>query len=215
MTFMDRRPILLPLLALALAASACMGIDLQTNPGDVLFQDDFSRPISGWEQQHDQDYDTDYASGAYVIRVKTPHSDVWSTPGLSFGDIHMQAQATKTAGPDDNLFGLICRYQDARNFYFFAISSDGYAGIGVNKGGRRMILTGGALLPSEAVRKGQGPNTLRADCVGYQLRLYINGMLVNETQAAEWPQGDVGLLAGTYAEPGVEIRFDNFSVVNP
>ncbi len=215
MTHLDGRPLLLPALVLALALSACTGIDLQAESGEVLFQDDFSRPISGWEQQHDQDYDTDYASGTYVIRVKAPHSDVWSTPGLSFSDIHLQVQATKTNGPDDNLFGLICRYQDARNFYFFSISSDGYSGIGLNKGGRRMILTGGALLPSEAVHKGQGPNNLRADCTGYQLRLYVNGMLVNETQAAEWPQGDVGLLAGTYEESGVEITFDNFSVVKP
>ena len=33
------------------------------------------------------------------------------------------------AGTFDNDFGVICRYQDTSNFYFGAISSDGYAAI--------------------------------------------------------------------------------------
>lgn len=212
---MSRNPLLLLSAALLGASLACAGFELDTQSGDVLFQDDFSRSLSGWEQHQGPEYDADYSDGAYVIRVKTPNSDVWATPDLSFGDVQMQVEARKTAGPDDNLFGLICRYQDARNFYFFAISSDGYAGIGVNKNGRRQILSGGALLPSDAVRQGEQANTLRADCQGFQLRMFVNGVLVNQVQAAEWSQGDVGLVAGTYSTPGVEVRFDNFSVVQP
>ncbi|MDX1600817.1 MAG: hypothetical protein R3191_04820 [Anaerolineales bacterium] len=210
-----RFPYLLPILALSLGVLACAGLEIETSSGDVLFQDDFSRPISGWDRHHGDDYDADYSNGAYIIRVNTPNSDVWSTPDLSFTDLQMQVEATKTAGPDDNLFGLICRYQDARNFYFFALSSDGYAGIGINKGGRRRIISGDALLPAEAIRQGSETNTVRADCEGFKLQLYVNGVLVRESQAAEWSQGDVGLLVGTYDDPGVEIRFDNLSVVMP
>jgi hypothetical protein len=65
------------------------------------------------------------------------------------------------------------------------------------------------------VRQGQAGNVVRADCLGYDLRLYINGVLVAEAQAAEWPAGDVGMIAGTYDTPGVRIYFDNFSVVQP
>lgn len=203
----------LPLLLL-LPLTAC-AIEPALESGDVLFQDDFSRTMSGWDQHQSELYEASYHNDHYSIRVIPPDTDVWSTPNLHFDDVRLQVEASKSAGPDNNLFGLVCRYQDPRNFYFFAISSDGYAGIGLNKDGGRRLLTGDALVPAEAVRQGTGANVLRADCVGYQLRLYVNGVLVAEAQAAEWQSGDVGLLAGSYDQGGVVINFDNFSVVEP
>jgi hypothetical protein len=199
---------------LALAVSGC-GLDLSVTSGEVLFQDDFTRPMSGWDQIHSPLYQADYESGLYTILVHAPRTDAWATPGLDFEDTQIQVEANKIAGPDDNIFGLICRYQDPRNFYFLVVSSDGYAGIGLIKDGRRQLLSGEALLPSAAVRQGQTANVIRGDCIDFSLRLYVNGVLVAESQAAEWRSGDVGLLAGTYDEPSVQIVFDNFSVVQP
>ncbi len=71
------------------------------------------------------------------------------------------------------------------------------------------------MLPSPAVITGSSTNRIRADCVGYGLSLTVNGYLVAQTQAAEWKEGDVGLLAGTYADPGTEILFDNLTVFQP
>lgn len=206
------RSSLVPLLCLTLSACS-VGMSVQS--GDVLFQDDFSRTISGWDQHHDSTYDADYRQGTYAIRVHQADTDVWATARLKFDDVKVQVEASKIEGPDNNIFGVLCRYQDARNFYFFVISSDGYAGIGVNKDGRRRLLSDEALLPSAAVRQGQAGNVIRADCIGYNLRLYVNGVLVAEAQAAEWPAGDVGLIAGTYDQGGLEIWYDNFSVVKP
>lgn len=204
--------ILLPLLALSLTSCASA---LRADAGEVLFQDDFSRRISGWDQHQDDTYSADYVDGFYLMQVHQAGTDVWSTPDLDFGDVRVQVEASKIAGPDDNVFGVLCRYQDARNFYFFVISSDGYAGIGINKDGRRRLISAEALLPSAAVRQGEAGNVIRADCLGYHLRLFVNGVLVAEAQAAEWTSGDVGLLAGTYETAGVQILFDNFSVVQP
>jgi hypothetical protein len=200
--------------ALSLTLAAC-GLRMSVRSGDVLFQDDFSRSISGWDQHHDATYDADYRQGMYAIQVHGTDTDVWSTVGLHFDDVKVQVEASKIDGPDNNIYGVLCRYQDARNFYFFVISSDGYAGIGVNKDGRRRLLSGEALLPSAAVRQGQAGNVIRADCIGFNLRLYVNGVLVAEAQAAEWPTGDVGLIAGTYDRSGLEVWYDNFSVVEP
>lgn len=198
----------------ALLIAACSWTP-PVNSGEVLFQDDFSREISGWDQVDQPEYKADYYQGTYSIEILAPNTDAWSTPGLAFGNVIVQVEASKAAGPDDNLFGLLCRYQDARNFYFFVVSSDGYAGIGLNKDGRRQLLSGEALLPSAAVRQGQAGNVLRADCLEFNLRLYVNGVLVAEAQAAEWPRGDVGLISGSYDEAGVRLLFDNFSVVKP
>lgn len=195
--------------------AACSVFELPTEPGDVLFQDSFSRPISGWDRTATETFTADYQDGVYVVKVLQPSTDVWVTPGLSFRDVRILVVAQKTAGSDDNLFGIVCRYQNERNFYFFSISSDGFAGIGINKDGRRRILTGETLLPSSAIHAGDQPNHIRADCIGYQLSFYVNGRLVGQAQAAEWSGGQVGLLVGTYDEPGVEVVFDNFSVLQP
>jgi hypothetical protein len=77
------------------------------------------------------------------------------------------------------------------------------------------MLTGDAMLPADAILQGYRTNHLRADCDGFHLTFYVNGVLVGEAQAAEWPSGDIGLLAATYSEPGIDIRFDNISLLRP
>ncbi|MCH8338416.1 MAG: hypothetical protein IH858_06180 [Chloroflexi bacterium] len=201
---------ILPLVSLLVAACS-----VTADPGEVVFQDDFSRPVSGWDRYNDPTYSSDYYEGGYRIHVLEPNTDAWASPRLDLADVQIEVDATKLGGPDDNVFGVLCRYKDSRNFYFFLVSSDGYTGIGVYKDGRRRLLTDDSLLPSEAVNRGNALNHIRADCDGYQLRLLVNGILVAEAQAAEWPRGDVGLIAGTYDQAGTEILFDNFSVLQP
>jgi hypothetical protein len=203
------------LLLSAWALAACQTGPTQANPGDVLFQDNFSRTLSGWDRHSQGAYTAEYQDGQYRMRIDSPHADAVSNPGLDFTDVRVQVEATKVDGPDNNLFGIICRYQDPGDFYFFAVSSDGYAGIGVSKGGRRHLLSNDTLLPSTNVLKGAATNVIRAECVGYQLNLFVNGSLVSQAQAAEWAEGDVGLMVGSYDVGGVEIAFDNLSVTQP
>jgi hypothetical protein len=206
---------LLVILALTCSALAC---NLESPPavsGDVLFQDDFSRTLSGWDRYHDDVYSADYADGGYRIQVFAPQTDAWANPGLNLTDVRIELDATKQSGPDNNTFGVLCRYQNAHDFYFFLISSDGYAGIGISIDGRRVLLSGETMLPSGAVLLGDATNHLRADCIGPQLALYVNGILVAQAQATQWDSGDVGLTAGSFDQPGVDILFSNFTIIQP
>ena len=121
---------------LLLSALACQAVssgsggDVSAQSDNVLFQDDFSDTSSGWDRVSVEDGVTDYADGAYRIFVNTSDSDVWANPGLKFDDVYVEVDATKIGGADDNDYGVICRYQDGDNFYFFVISSDGYYGVG-------------------------------------------------------------------------------------
>lgn len=205
---------LLAVLLLA-ALQACSWLEVPTQPGAVLFQDDFSRTSSGWDRYRDAVYRSDYQDGSFRFEVLAPDTDAWANPGLDFGDVRIEVDAMKAEGPDDNRFGILCRYQDPLNFYFFLISSDGYVGIGLRKEGRATLLSADTMLPRDAVLQGSVANHLRADCSGSQLRLYVNGIGVAEAQASEWARGDVGLLTGTGVQPGVVIDFDNFSVLQP
>lgn len=206
---------LIALSVLLVSSAGCQYMSGDGPPGSVQFQDDFTLASSGWDRYRDETYSVNYDQGGYRIQIFTPNTDAWANPRLNFEDVRIEVDATKLSGPDNNVFGVLCRYQDARNFYFFLASSDGYMGIGVYKEGRRVLLSGDSLLPHEAVRRGNATNHIRADCVDFNLSLWINGIPVAEAQAAEWNEGDVGLIAGSYETAGVEILFDQFSVLLP
>ena len=215
MDLINLRTSILKLLLLAVVVSACTTLTPKVNPGEVLFQDDFARPSSGWDRYKDETYESDYEDEMYIIKIHQQNTEAWALPGLSFKDVIINVESSKVAGPADNVYGVICRYQDSENFTFFLISSDGYAGIGVYVDGQKELLSHPTLLPSGAVETDGGSNYLRAECVGEQLRLMVNGQLVAQAVAQNITMGDVGLIAGSYEKSGVKIRFDNFSTIQP
>lgn len=191
------------------------GADQPGLPPDVLFKDDFSDPSSGWDQVDSSDGMTDYENGYYRILVNSEDTDVWANPGLHFTNVVVEVDATKAGGSDDNDFGVICRYQDVNNFYFFIISSDGYYGVGKIVDGEQSIIGTDQLYPDDSIRQGNTTNHLKADCVGSHLVLHVNGTKITDVEDDTFSDGDVGLLAGTFSEPGTDIHFDNFVVKKP
>lgn len=208
------------LIAILLAISACSLPNFGTDEGEqptssVLFQDDFSDPLSGWDRIEEAEGVTDYYDGKYRIYVGATNTDVWANPGLEFTDSFIEVEAMKAGGDNNNDFGVICRYQDGENFYFFVISSDGYYGIGKLSGGAQMLIGTQSMPPSEVILQGEGTNHIRAGCVGSTLTLIVNGETLAEYEDTEFTSGDVGLLAGSFINPGTEIYFDNFQVLHP
>lgn len=215
----------LQLFGLLVIATACRSLDnvasnqrattVSPLSAIILFQDDFSNTSSGWDQIDIQEGIADYRRGHYLIVVHSKNTDFWSTPGLEFDDIVIEVSATKTAGPDDNNFGIICRYQDNRNFYFFIISSDGYYGIGKIIDGEQSLVNADRMLPSKAIQQGNTTNQIKAICNGTHLSLYSNNTKLVDVQDNSLKSGDVGLLAGTFLETETTIFFDNFVVRIP
>jgi len=191
-------------------------------PSNVLFQDDFSNPSSGWDQFSDVDGLTNYENGVYRIRIDKPDFTFWANPGLGGilpSDVRIEVDATKAGGPDFNDFGIICRYSGLggqASFYEFIISSDGFAGIVLVTENSQQVISGdGELQPFDAIRQGSATNHIQAECSGSQLTLYVNGVVLTSVSDTTLANGDVGLLASTYDEAGVDILFDNFFVTVP
>jgi hypothetical protein len=184
-------------------------------PGEIVFQDDFSDPESGWVRASTPKGEADYSDGAYRILVNTTDLDIWSHPGQTINDLRIEVDAFKVGGDRNNRFGLICRMADTESFYTFIISSDGYYGIGKVKGSQYTLIGMDALQPSEAIELGSALNHIQAECIGNSLSLTVNGELLAQVQDSEFSAGDVGLIAGTYSIPGTDIRFDNFIVTQP
>jgi len=182
--------------------------------GDTLFYDDFTNPDSGWEHFTSAEGTMDYDGSGYRFLVNALQANFWSTPGKSFGDVRVEVDVAKLSGPDENRIGLICRFIEGR-YYFFMVSSDGYYTIGKYIGGNVIQLGQSEMQQSETIHTGLAINHLRADCIGSELIFYVNGSPVAQAQDIDFAEGDVGLLAGTFAEPGVDIIFDNFIVIQP
>jgi hypothetical protein len=203
------------LLGSILVISSCPLFDLPEEPGVVLFQDDFSSPSSGWDRYQGSTYISDYTNSSYRIAVLQENYEAWALAGLNFSDAIIEVSATSVKGPEDNAYGVICRYQNPDNYYFFLISSDGYSGIGVVYQGQRELLTGESMLPSEAILTGPLTNLIEVQCVDNTLSISVNGIEISEVKSDLLKSGDVGLITGTYDLQKTEIIFDNFSVKNP
>ena len=156
-----------------------------------------------------------YEGGGLRILVNEAHYDFWSVAGETFSDVQVEVDATRVGGPTDNDFGLVCRYQDTENFYIFMISSDGYYGIAKLKDNQHSLIGMDQLQYSSLIATEQPMHRIRADCTGQTLRLFVDGNLLMEAQDGDFSAGDVGVLAGSYATPGVDILFDNFVVKQP
>ena len=182
----------------------------------LLFSDDFSDPNSGWDRVNETDYLSDYYENAYRILVNKDMMDTWANPDdLSFVDVSIEADATKNGGPDDNDFGLICRYQDLDHYYYGIITSDGYYGIIKSSSDGSDALGRDSLGYSDLIHQGFTTNLIRFDCIGDMLTLYVDGVQLDQQTDSEYPSGNVGLTAGTYKKPATDILFDNFKVYQP
>ena len=183
--------------------------------GAELFEDDFNDTNSGWDRYADEDTFTDYTQNGYRIFVNTPDSYSWANPYLHLTDVIVEVDTYKLGGPDNNDFGVICRYQDVENFYFFVISSDGYFSINKYRGGTLEIIGNEQYGESNVIRQGTASNQIQASCVGDTLEITVNGAALFNVQDVDFPSGDVGLIAGTFDEPGADILFQNFKVYRP
>lgn len=206
------------LLFLSLACSAGGALSnsaSQSKSGDVLYQDDFSDPQSGWNTYSDDVSEVNYQDGGLRILVNQAQYDYWSIPREKFDDTRVEVEAVRLSGPEDNDFGIVCRYQDKSNFYALLISSDGYAGILQVLDGNYNLISGERMDYFEDIQKSSEVKKLRAECVGDTLALSVNGSELLRVQDSAFSSGQVGLIVGTYDEPGVEMFFDNFVVYRP
>jgi hypothetical protein len=197
--------------------SACASIPVPTGvparSGDVLYQEAFEDNTTGWHRIANDNGIMDYDGGGYRILVRQPKLNIWSTAEKNFGDVRLEADVIKLNGPDENRMGLMCRYQSG-NYYFFVITNDGYYAIGKFIGGMTLLLGQSELQASDVIQQGT-MNHLRADCIGSTLTFYVNFTQVATAVDTDLPRGDVGVLAGSFSEPGVDVMFDQFVVIQP
>jgi hypothetical protein len=209
-----RLKLFLAVLILLLLICGCS----QDGDESSLFQDDFSNPRGGWGAEQREEFRRGYTGESYFFEIYAPNWFAWAYPGKQYGDVSVEVDTSLASGSADGHFGVFCRHMDVDNFYYFAISADGYYAIFRRvDGGKLEILTGdgSGMLPSSAIRTGSQTNRVVAVCKEDALSLYVNGELLESVTDVIHTQGDVGLGVGSGPKGEVSVKFDNFAVTEP
>ena len=211
--------IVLGLTAAALVACNTENIEpLPCNEGGVLFRDDFTEGRNcGWLTYDRAGGKVEIANGLLTVTSNQPNEIRWTNPDKEFEDAIIQVQTRQAGGPDDNAFGIICRYQNEQNFYLFLISGDGYYVIAKYQTGSvvQYLSGGGQFQYSDVINQGTALNSMEASCVGNQLTLKVNGIALATVTDPTFVRGDIGLGASPFDPGTTVVEFDDLVVTVP
>lgn len=189
------------------------------NEDGTLLQDNFSGERDcGWILYNDQGVTSSIKDNVLTINNSLSGQISWVNADRNFDDVIITTQARQIGGPNDNAYGVICRYQSESDFYVFLISGDGYYAIGKYQTGTNQIeyLTDdGQYIYSDVINQGEAANEIKASCVGNELTLTVNGILLDTVNDPTFVRGDIGLGASTFQPGTAEIEFDSIRVIAP
>ncbi|MCJ7435082.1 MAG: formylglycine-generating enzyme family protein [Anaerolineales bacterium] len=184
----------------------------QAGPGFSNFTDNFLDPSSGWPVQSSGPGQWWYANDHYYISVGNANTSAVVSPGYTLADGYVIASGTVTQDQPRAYYGVVCRLQDASNYYFFEIGLDGYYRIGKMWNGNWSMIGMGAAKYSSAINKGidnGGYNQIMAHCNSNDLSLYVNDIFVETVYDNTFSSGQIGLSASTGDFPGMIAEFDH------
>lgn len=241
-----RRVILLVVLALVLLgtwalsrASAEWHYVVPSEAGKLLYAAAFDGFTDEWAQSEGRNSHL-IADGVMRVEVGETQNVVWSPASPRFTDFDMTVDATATAGPDNNGFGVVFRLSDdLQSFYLFLISSDGYYSLERRTSGNIKLISN--WVKSPVINLGMGAkNQIRVVARGDQFEFFVNGQraalcipddpeaestyrggqciggqMLDTLTDASLPVGRIGVAASTLDEPDVVVEFDNLIVYGP
>jgi hypothetical protein len=193
------------LLALVILVSGC---------GSGQYNETFDK-AGDWGTGRTADVVGEVDNGVYEMLVKSNSELYLASAGESFGNGVYEVEATQIAGPLNNGYGFLFRFdEETDSFYAFEISGDGWIWIGRCAElceSEQVTLVGGDWFRSPAINQGlQATNVLRAVVDGNLMTFYVNGVEVGRTSDDRLTEGDIAVMVETLGESGVRVIFDNF-----
>lgn len=189
-----------------------------TSPSDltnIIFEDDFSDPNSGWTEVSAETAALMCENGSYHVFVKEANWVVWGH-NYNIGqldDFVLEVDAKLLSLGDGNRYGIVFREQDTDNFYYFSISS-GYGSYMIGKiyNGTWSALKDWA--DSSYIHKGTSTNRLKVICQGTQIEVYVNAHKLAAVKDYSFPKGYIGLAAESGLSSKADVLFDNLKIHN-
>jgi hypothetical protein len=212
-------PLLFGLVLILSGCSAVRSLQPVAPPapsGALLLEDNFTDNSNSWGISSDNVGSVSLLYQGMDIRIDQPNTMRWTVANQKFTDSRIDVDAVLLAGPTDDAYGTVCRFEDDQHFYGFIVTHDGYYGIFKMQDGQVILSdTSGGLKFSELIRQGGVVNHISTTCQSDTLSLSVNGQVLAEVEDDSYSSGQIGLIAGTYSTPGVEVFFDNLVVTQP
>jgi hypothetical protein len=195
--------------------------------GTRVFEDRFSTTSNGWDKVDDATHTQDTKGGVYEIAaerdgeyfgVPRARDDLASLRGVVARVDARRVSADDPSGSDPNGYGIACRRQDARNYYWFNITNAGWYAVNKRLDGRQVRLEWPK--PTTGIISATSPNHIQVMCAqakggGTRLILWVNGRqlmdMVDRDRPLD-PGGDIGVYGHNAGKGPSRWNFDNFSV---
>lgn len=201
-------------LMLIIISLACNMTPQQIQKGAGLLTDDFTGADGGWSVwSKTGESAVSVIDGKLTMILQQPNTDIITTNDISHPDLQISVNAQLEHGSRDNLIGLVCRFQNDKNYYGFVISSDGYFGVIRKYQGETKLLNSSQMEFSETINQGNIENDLEAICAGESLVFSINAVEVASVNDGNLEFGGNGLLIGSFDTPNdLVVSFDDFKL---
>ena len=207
-------------------------VDIQTNGGDsqitvnlnttnIIYEDDFTNPSSGWTVSSDDVGEANYIDGGYRLSIKQPgHIIAGVNPSigqLSDFVIEFDMQSMNTSS--DMSYGIVLRQKDMNrfdNFYYFQIvGNEGEYRIEKQFAGTWSTLE--EANAAEHIKSDGTVNHVKIICTGPQLSFYINDFKLVDIEDDSFLNGFIALsaMSGIELNSPVDVIFDNMKIYSP
>jgi hypothetical protein len=184
--------------------------------GDVLYQDDFTDPASGWTADKFDNYFIGYHEPEYYhVEVTSPNykTTVFAPGKQIFGDftteLKVLTSSTKTSPSGDFRYGLAFR-RSGDQYYAFTISPRTKKWYILKSSPNAVeVLKEGT---DEDIHDLDKDDTLRVDARGSSLAFHINDRLVEKLTDADYSSGEIGFYVESFDSPNTHIHFDSLVI---
>ena len=185
---------------------------------NILYQDDFTNPATGWSEDKFDNYFIGYHEPEYYhIEITSPNSKttVFEPQKRSFGDFTIELQvltnSTKTAATGDFRYGLAFR-RSGDQYYAFTISPRTKKWFVLkNSPSELTVLAEGT---DDNLHELDTDDALRVDAQGSKFVFHINDEVVGQATDAEYASGEIGFYVETFDATNAHIHFDNLVIRN-
>ena len=182
----------------------------------LKFEDDFSDPAKlGIPTIRLDQMTAKYYQNAYQMYVALNGQMGFVSKDVGFASQTVEVDTKLVAGNRLNMYGVLCRFSDKKNYYYFGISNGGGYAFGKVVNGVNSSFLPSTYMPAEAIKKDTGSvNHLKAVCGKGNVYFYVNDTLLASVADNELTTGTrFGFMAyGGDSEEGTNIFYDNLKI---
>ena len=183
---------------------------LSPSGGDLLFE--FTFDSAGiWGVGETESHTIAVAGGAMNVTLKQADRFALTFAGRRASDFYAEVSAVATGCGQDDSYGLLFRFVDDDNFYYFGLGCGARFRVRHRQDGKWNELV--QWTPAEAIRAGDGvENRLGVRAAGDAFQFFANGAYLGEAADSSFAEGGFGLLAQSSLAAGISAKFDNLQV---